>query len=258
MEFVFKKKYGQNFLTNQTIINKIVQSIEPTNKDLIIEIGPGAGALSKRLKQYGTHLICYEIDQETRLYLDELEDEHTHIIYDDFLKRDIMSDIRAYDCNRIFVIGNLPYYITTPIISKIITDKIPIYEAVFMVQKEVAERFVAKPNHREYGAITVFLNAYFHVSKLFDVSKNYFIPKPKVESAVVKFTAKTEKAEIDYSKFSKIVKDSFQFKRKTLKNNLKQYDTEKIEEILKKNGYSLDHRAEEIPFSVFIEIASKF
>ncbi len=257
MEFNFKKKYGQNFLTNEDIINKIIGAIQPTKDDLIIEIGPGAGALTKKLKQFDTPLICYEIDKDTQVYLQKLEDENTHIIYDDFLKRDILVDIAPFHYQKLYVIGNLPYYITTPIITKIIEENIPVEEMVFMVQKEVADRFSARPKTREYGAITVFLNTFFHIDKLFDVSKNSFIPKPNVESAVVKFTKKPKIVELDLSKFTRIVKDSFQFKRKTLRNNLKNYETEEIEEILKKYGYSLNNRAEDIPASVFQEIACK-
>ena len=145
MEFNFKKKFGQNFLTNRAIIDNIVNSISPSEKDLIIEIGPGGGALTRNLKKYHANLLCYEIDEDTKKYLIELEDDKTHIIYDDFLKRDIIQDIEKIDYDDLFIIGNLPYYITTPIITKMIESNIDVSGAVFMVQKEVAERMQAEP-----------------------------------------------------------------------------------------------------------------
>lgn len=256
MDFNFKKKYGQNFLTNQGIINNIVGSINPTENDMIIEIGPGGGALTRKLKNYGANLICYEVDEDTKKYLDELEDEKTHIIYDDFLKRNILEDLKKFNYNNLFIIGNLPYYITTPIITKVIEDNIKIKGAVFMVQNEVADRFSAHPKSREYGSITVFLNYYFEIKKLFVVGRNNFVPKPNVDSAVIKLTSKEQLLDVDIDKFEKLVKDSFQFKRKNLNNNLKNYDRDKINKLLCDKGYSLSSRAEDLPYEVFLYIAN--
>lgn len=256
MDFNFKKKYGQNFLTNQEIINNIVDSIKPSDSDLIIEIGPGGGALTRKLKKYGANILCYEVDEDTKKYLNDLEDDKTRIIYDDFLKRDILNDISNIKYNDIFIIGNLPYYITTPIITKVIDSGIKIKEAVFMVQKEVADRFSAQPKSREYGSITVFLNYYFDIKKLFIVGKNNFVPKPNVDSSVIKLICKNRKLEVDIVKFEKLVKDSFQFKRKNLNNNLKSYDREKIGELLIQKGYSINNRAEDLPFDIFVYLAN--
>lgn len=258
MEFNFKKKFGQNFLTNRAIIDNIVNSISPSEKDLIIEIGPGGGALTRNLKKYHANLLCYEIDEDTKKYLIELEDDKTHIIYDDFLKRDIIQDIEKIDYDDLFIIGNLPYYITTPIITKMIESNIDVSGAVFMVQKEVADRFSAKPRSREYGSITVFLNYYFDVQKLFVVGKNNFVPKPNVDSAVIKLTSKRDKMEVNVDNFNKLVRDSFQFKRKNLNNNLKNYDKDKINIILEYSGYSLNNRAEDLPYDVFVKLANEY
>lgn len=258
MEFNFKKKYGQNFLKNTKIIDKIINSIEPSSNDLIIEIGPGGGALTKKLKKYKAKMICYEVDIETQSYLSKLEDENTQVIYEDFLKRNIASDIKNIKYDKLYIIGNLPYYITTPIITKIVDEDIDVFEAVFMVQKEVADRLSAKINSRDYGAITVLLNYFFDITKLFIVGKDNFVPIPKVDSAVIKLKAKKEKMEVNVDKFKKIVRDAFQFKRKNLNNNLNTYNKEKMQEILKDYGYNLSNRAEEIPYNVFIDITNKY
>lgn len=258
MNFNFKKKFGQNFLTNTGIIDNIVNSIQPTERDLIIEIGPGGGALTKKLKKYNATLICYEVDEETKEYLSVLENEKTRVIYDDFLKRDIIDDLKDIEYERLYVIGNLPYYITTPIITKIIELKLNVSEVVFMVQKEVADRFSANPQTREYGSITVFLNYYFTIQRLFIVGKNNFIPKPNVDSAVIKLTSRQDKVDVNIEKFNKLVRDSFQFKRKNLNNNLKNYDKDKMQRILEKRGFSLNNRAEDLSYSDFVEITNEY
>ena len=142
---MFKKKFGQNFLNDKSIINNITSSINPTEDDLIIEIGPGSGALTKNLVKYNSNLICYEVDKDLETTLNQIKNDKTQIIFDDFLKRDIQSDISKIDYKNLYIIGNLPYYITTPIILSIIESRVDVKEMVFMVQKEVAERFSAKP-----------------------------------------------------------------------------------------------------------------
>ena len=138
--FNFKKKFGQNFLKDSKILNDIVNSIPIKENDLVIEIGPGAGALTKCIKNTKCNLLCYEIDTELERYLSLLEDNKTKIIYDDFLNRDIKVDIKDIKYDSLYIIANLPYYITTPIIEKIIDSNIDINSCVFMVQKEVADR----------------------------------------------------------------------------------------------------------------------
>ena len=148
---MFKKKFGQNFINDKSIINNITSSINPTEDDLILEIGPGSGALTKNLVKYNSNLICYEVDKDLENTLNQIKNDKTQIIFDDFLKRDIQSDISKIDYNNLYIIGNLPYYITTPIILSIIESRVDVKEMVFMVQKEVAERFSAKPGTKEYG-----------------------------------------------------------------------------------------------------------
>ena len=256
MNFNFKKKFGQNFLRNNMIIKNIVNLINPDEDDLIIEIGPGAGALTKEAIKYNSYYLAFEIDEDTKEYLLPLENDKVKIIYQDFLDVDIKDTIKDIKYKRLFIIGNLPYYITTPIIMKIIESGIDVEKQIYMVQKEVADRFSAKEGSREYGSISVLLNAYYKVNKEFIVGKNNFVPVPKVDSAIISFEKNVNNEYVINNKFSKLVKDSFQFKRKTLRNNLKGYDLELIESILNEEGYSLTNRAEDIPYLVYIKLAN--
>lgn len=253
---VFKKKFGQNFLNDKSIINNITSSINPTEDDLIIEIGPGSGALTKNLVKYNSNLICYEVDKDLETTLNQITNDKTQIIFDDFLKRDIQSDISKIDYKNLYIIGNLPYYITTPIILSIIESRVVVKEMVFMVQKEVAERFSAKPGSKEYGSISVLLNYYFDIKKLFDVSRTKFYPIPNVDSSVIKLVKKDNILPVNFEKFNKLVKDSFQYKRKNIRNNLKSYDLNKVESVLTKYGYSLSSRSEELSYEIFVELAN--
>ena len=256
MGFNFKKKFGQNFLKDKNIIQDIVNAIDAKEDDLIIEIGPGAGALTEYLIKKNTYYLAYEIDTDTKEYLDKYTSDKAKVIYKDFLKSNIHEDIKDIKYNNLYIIGNLPYYITTPIITKIIEDGINAKEIVVMIQKEVADRFSAKVNSKEYGSITVFLNYFYDIKKLFIVSKNKFYPVPGVDSAVIKLTRKDNLLDVDFDKFNKLVKNAFQFKRKNLRNNLNSYDKDKIESILSKYNLSLNDRAENLSYEIFVDITN--
>lgn len=255
--FNFKKKFGQNFIVDKNIIHSIISKSNIDKDTLVIEIGPGAGSLTTELDEVAGHIIAYEIDKTLKPILETKNLKNTTIIYEDFLKRNISEDLKKYNYQKIYVVANLPYYITTPIIIKLIEDKLNIDKIVVMVQKEVGDRFKAKPNTKEYNSLSIFLNYYYTVEKLLDVSKNVFIPKPNVDSIVVSLTKKGNKIKVDNEKlFFKLVRDSFKQKRKTLKNNLKGYNLKKIEEILKKHNLDLTIRAESLPIEIFAEIAN--
>lgn len=255
--FNFKKKFGQNFIVDENIINNIINKSNIDKETLVIEIGPGAGSLTSELGKVAKNVIAYEIDKTLKPILEKNIQSNTEIIYEDFLKRNISEDLKKYNYKKIYVVANLPYYITTPIIIKLIEDKLNIDKIVVMVQKEVGDRFKAKPNTKEYNSLSIFLNYYYTVEKLLDVSKNVFIPKPNVDSIVVSLTKKGNKIKVDNEKlFFKLVRDSFKQKRKTLKNNLKGYNLKKIEEILKKHNLDLTIRAEALPIEIFAEIAN--
>lgn len=257
--FKFKKAFGQNFLNDKNILENIVKEANIKDKSLVIEIGPGSGALTKYLAKAASLVLAYEIDNRLEEILDEnlMNYQNINIIFDDFLNRDIKEDIKNYEYDNIYVIANIPYYITTPIILKLIESKIDFNSITLMVQKEVGERFTAKVGSHDYSSITVFLNYYFNVIKLFDVNRNCFTPKPNVDSVVISLVKKNEKLNVSNEKlFFQIVRDAFQFKRKNLKNNLKKYDLDIIDKVLKKYHFDLTIRAEKLSVDVFADIAN--
>lgn len=257
--FNLKKMYGQNFIIDENIINNIITSTDIDKDTLVIEIGPGAGSLTYKLAMNAKNVLCYEIDTSLKELLeDNLSDlDNVEIIFQDFLKSNVMSDIKKYDYKKLYVVANLPYYITTPIIIKFIEDEIPVDKIVVMVQREVGDRFKAKPGSKDYNSLSVYLNYYFDVKKLLDVSRNVFIPKPNVDSIIIEFSKKANLYKLKDNKlFFSLVKDSFNQKRKTLRNNLKGYDLEKIEEILTKYNFDLSVRAEQLSIDIFVEIAN--
>ncbi len=254
MEIKAKKSLGQNFLQDEKILQQIANSVKTNIDDLIIEIGPGTGALTKYLKQKNSYLLCYEIDTRLKPILAKYENHKTKIIYQDFLKSNIIKDI-SFKYNNIYIIANIPYYITTPIIKHIIN--LPNLKSVtLLVQKEVAKRLSAKPNTKDYGSLTVYLNYYFNINYLFDVKNTSFNPIPKVDSAVINFTTKPKYNLINEEIFFKLINNSFKQKRKTLKNNLKDYNWNQINKILTKYNLPETVRAEQIPIEIYIEIAN--
>ena len=258
--FKFKKSFGQNFLQDQNIIHQIVDKTNIEKNSLVIEVGPGSGVLTRELAKVGNNVLSYEIDTRLEETLDENLGEFNNItiIYDDFLNRNIKDDIKEFNYDNIYFVANIPYYITTPIIEKLIESKIDFKAITLMVQKEVADRFSAHPKTKDYGSITVFLNYYFDIEKLIFVSRNAFMPKPNVDSEVIalrkkKVIRKTNNEE----KFFQLVRDSFKFKRKNIRNNLKNYDLKIVEEVLKKYNKDLTSRAEELELNIFIDLANE-
>ena len=156
------------------------------------------------------------------------------------------------------MVANLPYYITTPIVTKLIDEEILPDKIVIMIQKEVASRFAASINSKDYGALTVFLNYYYKIHKLFDVSRNCFFPKPNVDSTVVCMELKNDRLFVkDMEFFKRLVKDCFKYKRKNLRNNLIGYDLDKVCKVLGKYGLNLNDRAEALSLEIFVEIANE-
>lgn len=256
--FNLKKKFGQNFIIDENIIDSIINKAEIDATTLVLEIGPGAGSLTYKLAKKAKNVLCYEIDVTLKEILKNnlQEFNNVDIIYEDFLKADVINQIKKYNFEKLYVVANLPYYITTPILIKLVEDQITVDKIVVMVQKEVGDRFKAKPNSRDYNSLSVYLNYYFNVKKLLDVSRNVFIPKPNVDSIVVEFTKKERKKLKDEQLFFKLVRDSFKQKRKNLRNNLNGYDLDKIEEVLKKYNFDLTTRAEQLDIDIFIDIAN--
>ena len=222
--FTFKKSLGQNFLIDANILNRIVDGAGVNENIGVIEIGPGIGSLTEALAKKAKKVISFEIDGRLLPILSETLADYSNveIINNDILKVDVDKIIaeKMSDCEKIVVVANLPYYITTPILTHLIenTEKIDGY--VVMMQKEVANRLNAKVGTKDYNSLTILLNYYTDVEYLFTVPKKVFVPAPNVESAVVKImTKETREFETD-AKFFKFVRSCFVQRRKTLLNNL--------------------------------------
>ncbi len=255
----FKKKFGQNFLKNINTVKRIVDVSGVNSSDLVIEVGPGGAIMTRELALCAKNVLAYEIDRELSDELFKRLDgfDNVDVLFQDFLEADIPSDVAKYDYDKLYFVSNVPYYITTPILMKLVKSHLSFEKIVMMVQKEVGDRFSTGPGTREYGSITVLLNYFYDIKKEFFVSKREFIPEPKVDSVIVSFKEKKQRREvIDLDFFEKIVRDSFQFKRKTIKNNLKSYDLNIVESILNNYGYDLSIRAENLQLDVFIDLAN--
>ena len=252
-----KKSFGQNFLKDKNIIDKIVNSIDARDDDLIIEIGPGKGALTRELKKKPSKLIAFEIDTRMKDILSELEDDKTQVIYEDILKVNLREVLKNFNYNKLYLIANLPYYITSPIVDNMLSLNI-FDEMTIMVQKEVAERFCASPKTSDYGLMTVIINTNYTCKKLFTVKNSCFDPVPKVDSAVVNLKRKESKVIVsNFELYREFVSKAFSHKRKTLKNNLGSDLFNKVYEILIKYNFPITVRAEEIPTDIYIEICNK-
>ena len=259
-QFQFKKSLGQNFLNDKNVINKIVESADIDKDTLVIEIGPGGGAITELMVPKAKWSMLYEADSRLEEHLKDLlkGNDNYEIVIGDFLKANVLEDLKKYNYNKLYVVANLPYYITTPIIMKFVEDCVLPNKFVIMVQKEVAYRLSACVGSRDYGSLTVFLNYYYDIKKLFDVSRNCFTPKPNVDSAIVEMKLKDNRLEVlDMNLFNKLVRDSFLHKRKNIRNNLKGYDLEIIESVLSKYGFDLGMRAESLELEVFVDMANE-
>jgi len=257
-DFNFKKKFGQNFIVDENIIDGIINKADIKEDTLVIEVGPGSGSLTYKLCQKAKQVVCFEIDTTLKDILDSNLNEFNNvdIIYQDFLNVNLKEALKNYEYKHLYLVANLPYYITTPIITKLIEDNIDIDKIVVMVQKEVGSRFSAKPQSKDYNSLSIFLQYNFNIKKVMDISRNVFIPKPNVDSIIVEFTKKEKIKVNDLELFYNLVKDSFVQKRKTLRNNLKKYNLEKIEEVLVKHGFDLNARAEQLSIEIFIDISN--
>lgn len=260
-----KKGFGQNFLVDDNVLSNIVDMSNVSSDDLIIEIGPGLGNLTEYLLNTGAEVLCYEIDKDMIDILNVRfkEVEALTIKNEDILKANLEQILKDTNKN-VKVIANLPYYITTPIIFKLLEYKDRITSITIMVQKEVADRIVAKPHSKNYGVLTINVNYVADVIKLFDVPNTSFIPSPNVTSSVVKIMpnkAKEQKLNIlDQKTFSDLVKCAFLARRKKLANsiaNSKLLEKEEIEKIIEKLGFDMNCRAEELSIEQYVKLSNE-
>ena len=228
--FKISKSLGQNFLTDKNVIDKIIGAMELTGRDLVIEIGPGLGVLTAEAAPQAGKVLAIEIDKNLIPILEDnlQEFDNVEIINQDFVKTNLINlleqndIIRGQKREKVKIMGNLPYYITTPIIMKILEDRIPADSITIMMQKEVADRIKASPGSRTYGALSVAVQYYCTVTDIARVPKDVFYPQPKVDSAVLRLNVRKERpVELtDESVFFACVKSGFGQRRKTLHNSL--------------------------------------
>lgn len=225
-DLTMKKSLGQNFLIDTNVLSKIVDVADIDVKTFVIEVGPGIGALTQFLAQEAKEVLAFEIDQRLIPILsDTLSEYHNvHVINEDILTVDLKAVLASYykSDDRLSVVANLPYYITTPIIMHFLDAQLPIDTFVLMMQKEVAERMTAQPNSKAYGSLTIAIQYYMDSEIAFIVPKTVFSPQPKIDSAILKLTRRdTPRVDVqDEQFFFQLVKASFVQRRKTLWNNL--------------------------------------
>ena len=227
--FTFKKSFGQNFLTDTNILQKIVDTAEIDENVNVIEIGPGIGALTEFLAENAAEVMAFEIDDRlVPILADTLRDfDNVRVVNEDILKSDLQARIKEFANPNlpIKVVANLPYYITTPILMHLIESGIPFSEFVVMMQREVADRISAQPNSKSYGSLSIAVQYYMTAKVAFIVPRTVFVPAPNVDSAILKMVRRDQPAvEVkDEPLFFKVSKASFTHRRKTLWNNLTSY-----------------------------------
>ena len=256
-----KKGFGQNFLVNKSIIEGIIKEAKISKDDYVIEIGPGLGSLTEYLCINACKVLCYEIDEDMVDILNNTLKAYDNkkIILGDFLKQNVKKDIEEYfgENAKVKVVANLPYYITTPIMFRLLEID-NVCEEIFMVQKEMADRFTGEVSTKDYNALSVFVKYYTDTKKAIFVSRGNFYPSPNVDSVVIhsiinkkQFDIKNEQA------FLNFVKYSFNQRRKTFVNNISnQYKISKsnLEDILKNNNYNPSLRSETLDLNDFVKI----
>ena len=263
-DIIVKKQYGQNFLLDDNILKNIVKSAELKKDTNVIEIGPGLGFLTNYLQQATTNVLCYQIDEQMVEHLNELN-YNISIINDDFLKRNLNKDFKNIfdNSNNITLVANLPYYITTPILLKVLEETTRIDKMIVMMQTEVAKRLCGKPSTKDYNALSVLIQYFTNPRIIFNVSPKSFFPEPNVESSVVMIEKKEEPLleveNLDF--FLKFNRNIFAQRRKTLYNNIQKaynYDKGLIKKIIKENNLDESVRSEELDVSQIVKLANDF
>lgn len=268
-KFSFKKSLGQNFLVDVNILENIIRHAGIDKHSGAIEIGPGIGALTEQLAIHADKVVAYEIDQRLLPILkDTLQDySNVQVIHRDILQADVVSEIKTnFEPEQpIHIVANLPYYITTPILMKLLHDRLPVSSITVMIQKEVAARMAAKPNTKSYGSLTIAVQYYTEAEVVMSVPKSVFMPQPNVDSSILKLVTRSNPPVHveDEEFFFKLVQACFAQRRKTLRNNLtsyfqEKYDKEAITKVLE--GIEIDgmRRGESLDMEEFALLANTF
>ena len=264
--FAFQKKFGQNFLIDSNILENIVEAAGITKDDFVLEIGPGIGTMTQYLCEAARQVLAVEIDKMLIPILGDTlsEYDNVEVINQDVLKVDIKSLVEKKNAGRpIKVVANLPYYITTPIIMGLFESKVPIESITIMVQKEVADRMQTGPGSKDYGALSLAVQYYAEAKVMLNVSATCFMPRPNVDSAVIKLT-RHQKPPVevrDESLMFKIIRASFNQRRKTLVNGLKNsseldFSKEGIAEAIKSMGKDENIRGEKLTLEEFAKLSN--
>ena len=258
MKIDYKKKFGQNFLSDINLLSAIVRDSRVDFSSVVVEVGPGAGALTKELAKVAKYIYAFEIDRELEPVLAENLSEFSNVkvVFRDFLKMS-NEDLQAIAGSSFSVVANLPYYITSPLITKFLTCGLDIKSFTVMVQKEVAERIVASPKTKDYGVLSIMVQLCGEPKIARIVGRQMFTPSPKVDSAIV--TIQNIKVPKHYEEIVEFVKLCFMARRKTLVNNLaKQYSKEQIVNVLSELDVSENARAEDLSPAEFAKLYTLF
>ena len=264
--FAFQKKFGQNFLIDSNVLENIVEAAGITKDDFVLEIGPGIGTMTQYLCESARQVLAVEIDKMLIPILEDTlsEYDNVEVINQDVLKVDIKSLVEEKNNGRpIKVVANLPYYITTPIIMGLFESKVPIESITIMVQKEVGDRMQTGPGSKDYGALSLAVQYYAEAKVMLNVSATCFMPRPNVDSAVIKLTRHQESpVEVkDESLMFRIIRASFNQRRKTLVNGLKNsseldFSKEEITEAIKSIGKEENIRGEKLTLEEFAKLSN--
>ncbi|MBE5964986.1 MAG: 16S rRNA (adenine(1518)-N(6)/adenine(1519)-N(6))-dimethyltransferase RsmA [Lachnospira sp.] len=267
-DFMFQKKFGQNFLIDSNIVEKIVREANVTKEDMVLEIGPGIGTMTQYLCEAAKNVVVVEIDKNLIPILGETlaAYDNVTIINEDILKVDINELAEKYNGGRpIKVVANLPYYITTPIIMQLFESNVPIDSITIMVQKEVADRMQVGPGTKDYGALSLAVQYYANPKIVLNVPPTCFMPKPNVGSAVIKLTRHTDNPvnPKDAKFMFKLIRAAFNQRRKTLMNALNNapdinYSKEQIANAIKTAGFSETIRGEALTLEEFARLSDAF
>lgn len=257
-DFKFSKKFGQNFIFDKNLLYAIINDSGITKSDDVLEIGPGAGTLTKVIAEKAKKVVSYEIDTSLENILKENLSgvENSTIIFEDALKADICQ-IEANFEGEYKIVANLPYYITTPLIFKFVKQTKKVKSMCIMVQKEVGDRLVSKAGDKDYGSIGVVLDFYGNVRVLRQVPRRMFVPSPNVDSCIVQIEFVKNKFNVDGELFECVVKSAFSNRRKTLANNLSKdfnLSKDKISTMLDGNGFSSTIRGDALNTEDFVKI----
>lgn len=259
--FTFKKSLGQNFLTNSTILQNIVDAAGLTQADDVIEVGPGIGALTQFIAENSHHVLALEVDGRLLPVLAETLDGYLNVevVLEDVLKADLPKLVAEHfdGKHNLKVVANLPYYITTPILTHLMNSQLPFTSLTVMMQKEVADRLTAKPNSKDYGSLTIAIQQQMAVQVAFEVKRTNFVPAPNVDSAIVTLTRRdTPLITVNNQvSFDKLTRGAFAARRKTLWNNLVNLygkaNRDALKQALETAGIDAKVRAEDLSIAEF-------